>query len=93
MNEPVTTLAAFKRFLKDGGTITLRSFGPAGEEMPHKYRDVPRKAVKVQTVSAMFEGGSWLTFGKASNWSFDGPIATVSFDDGWRMTYEMGEPI
>lgn len=88
-----TTLAGFKRFLQGGGAITLTSYGPEGQEMTHKYRGVKRTAEKVLTMTAkLTPGESWLAYGKAKMWSFDGNIATVVDDEGWHMTYEMELP-
>jgi hypothetical protein len=89
-----TTLAAFRRFLIDGGAITLRGFSYDGEtQNAHKYRDVTRTSQVVQTERVkLTPGESWLTFGPAADWTFDGATATVHGEHGPLMVYEMGEP-
>jgi hypothetical protein len=92
-----TTLAAFKRYLKDGGAITLRYFSYDGvNEAPHKYMGVTRTAVgssgKNPVSLRLTPGDSWLTFGKAGDWVFEGNTASVHGEYGFHMTYEMGEP-
>jgi hypothetical protein len=85
-----TTLAAFKRFLGNGGVITLRSFRDNGVEWRHKYKDVPRTAEVVQDNAVMLTpGDSWLYYGKAGQWTFDGAIARCTDELGGTLTYEM----
>lgn len=94
MNEYPTTLAAFKRFLSSGGSLTLRAFSwDEGVEEPHRYKDVTRTSGIMQTEKVMLTPGeSWLSFGKAGDWTFEGNMATVHAKYGPRMTYEMGAP-
>ena len=98
------TLAALKRAVGGGATLTLRRYEvrrgldtdwrPAG----HPHLDVPRTGDRCQTVSVRLQpGGSWLTYGKASAWEFEeiegGTLATVTdvgeSGYGVRMTYEV----
>lgn len=67
----VHTLAELKRAFSEyhatGGTLTLIR----AEGMPnHRYLNVPRKIEKVQTNAIKFEGGSWLEFDKAPEYTF-----------------------
>ena len=81
---PLKTLADFKRSVANGDTYVLtwheyyswteHRLAPA----PHKYLGVPRRAEKVQTARWRWEGGSWMDFGKASQWTFDGNVATYA---------------
>lgn len=89
---PLTTLASFKRSLQAGDAYELISNawmqdGVWREDIEsHKYGFVPRTAAKVQTNAVMWEGGSWFQFGKASDWTFDGDVASRE-DEYGRLTY------
>ena len=43
---------------------------PTEKNNPHKFLNIIRKVVKVQTNGLYFEGGSWLDFPKASQCTF-----------------------
>lgn len=106
MGTAPTTLAAFKRWLREneGATLTLRSSyswtpsGPNGE-MPHRFRGVAR-TVKVRSRDAVLttpEGEkSILDFGRATDWDFSAwPIvATTNDHDGYgaRLMYAVSVP-
>jgi hypothetical protein len=53
-----------------------------------------RKVAKVQTNAWMFEGGSWMDFGKAADWKFEGNRMTWTDPHtvGFFLTYEMVMP-
>jgi hypothetical protein len=64
--EVMKTLADLKRKLQKGITVKLTWSLYSG----HKYLDKPRKVEIVQANAIMFEGGSWLQWGKASDYRF-----------------------
>ena len=68
--EAVNSLAALKRYFKAGGRIQLVEYLYHGRPTNHKNLLVERKPEIVQTNSVMFEGGSWLDYGKAADWEF-----------------------
>jgi hypothetical protein len=79
----MNTLADFKRRLAERPTVTLINCN-----QQHKALNVPRKVAKMQTNAVMFEGGSWLYFDKASNWSFADGLATYT-DAYIELTYKL----
>jgi len=73
-------------------TLTLTATESNG--MPaHKFLGITRKVGKIQTngiylVDPETNRGSWLDWGKASLWSFDGDLAT--YQDEWTtLTYKV----
>lgn len=84
----ITSLADFKRKLKQPGAHVTMT------KMPHAYNDharkyfesvigVPRPVMKVQGEQfsmLTFGKESWMGFGKAAQWTFNGDIA--SYDPG-----------
>jgi hypothetical protein len=89
------TLAAFKRAIAGGATVTLiKSEGWRGGE-PHRALGIPRKASRAtpNSKAILWDDGSSLGFGKASQWTFEGNRAVLAFDgyDGpIVLTYEVG---
>jgi len=63
--------------MRDGEFVSVPPKNP-------NYRGV----MKLQTNSVKLEGGSWLTFGKASEWQFDHDASRAVNTTQWsRMTY------
>lgn len=96
------TLAALKRMIEAGATLTLRSYETETSEgwapMRHKYQGVPRRADRCQTASVRLQPGeSWLSYGRAGSWTFEeiegGVLATMTDEgDGYygaRLVYEV----
>lgn len=93
------TLTDLKRYLATpSATVTMTNYElPAGDGWraltPHNTN--PRTVAKLQTNAvALFDdttksGKSWLTFGNASEWTFDGLIATNT-TKYCRLTYRIG---
>jgi len=69
----IKTLADFKR-LPEGTEIKLHSTSMQN----HKYSGVIRKIEKKQTNGIKFEGGSWLEYPKASEFSIDGDFIRIA---------------
>ena len=88
------TLADLKRELaKPNATLTLLAYAVSGEPKPHVYAGVARTVHTLQTNAVALshpENGkvSWLTFGKAGDWKFDGNVATYA-DAYISLTYEL----
>ena len=71
----MNTLADFKRL--DVGTV-LELVQADG--MPeHKYLNVPRKIEHKQSNAIRFEGGSWLYYPKANEFSFENDLIIISY--------------
>ena len=99
----VRNLAGFKRYLKAGGRVKLvkhfRTDPNTGDRVDisrmHRMLNVVRFPKIVQTKSVGFvpdddrdARASWLDLDKASEWSFNGNLATS--DDGYFMlVYEL----
>lgn len=86
------SLAGFKRALARPGAmvqIIEHSFAETRKPKSDPFWQ-PRKVVRLLAGSAAFEmpegRASWLQFGKASNWSFEGNRAKMN-DDGLRIVY------
>jgi hypothetical protein len=83
------SLAEFKRAMSAPGTIvTIVDYKSHGVPALHRYHNVPRVVAKAQNESVAFKDpddsskpASWLSYGKASQGSFDGDVATC--DEGW----------
>lgn len=95
------TLADLKRYLaKDGATLQLVSREHLNSEnvwvSATPFNTDKRKVAKLQTNSVSLvtptnkSGVSWLDFGKASEWTFDGNKATTETNH-FRMTYLVEE--
>ena len=91
------TLAGLKRYLADGGTLTLTE---ATGLPAHKFLGVTRTAPDARPGSERVRlepGGSYLGFGKASEWAFDPDASTATMTDGagesWAavLTYRLGD--
>lgn len=86
------TLADFKRATATPNvTLTMIDFALIkGDKIvwvaPHNPH--PRKVIKVQSERIQLEGGSWLDYGKATQWVIYGDTATYQ-DDYCRMTYKV----
>ena len=80
----ISTLAELKRALTMGArveTLTMLSGAVVPEGHPFRVREV----TKVQTQAVRLDNKSWLDFGKASEWNFEGD--TFKHNDG--RTYRM----
>jgi hypothetical protein len=84
------TFADIKRKFKENIIVTLYQHDSLTNI--HKYLNVPRKIAKLQTNAIMFEGGSWLHFGKASDWVIidDNTFKVRCFEDKF-MYYKIQE--
>lgn len=71
------TLADLKRTLTVGTRLTLIDTNMVG----HKYLNITRAIEKVQTNSIKFEGGSWLEFGKAADYTINDREFTQTFPE------------
>ena len=81
------TLADLKRAVATPNTtLTLvASLAPKTGEVGHKYLNLTRRVAKAQTNAVALldpetNRTSWLDYGKATNWSFAGDLATYSTD-------------
>ena len=90
-------LAALKRYLADGGTITLTD---ATGLPAHKFLGVTRRAVEMRptsSVAILNPGASRLDFGHAEAWTFDPEASTATLSDdpeedwGTVLTYRLGD--
>lgn len=77
----IENIAQFKRHLLEGKSMTLIDYKWNGKSEPHKYLNIERKPVKVQTNAVKFEGGSWLQYPKATQTIFKDNTMTI--DDGY----------
>lgn len=77
----IENMAQFKKYLLAGNPVTLIDYQWNGKSEPHKYLNIPRKPIKVQTNAVKFEGGSWLQYPKASQCQFTND--TISINDGY----------
>lgn len=68
--ENVTTLAALKRHFKAGHGVVLVEYLYHGKPCGHKMLGIERHPDIVQTNSVCLNG-SWMDYGKASQWEFD----------------------
>ena len=66
----VTSLAGLKRYLGSGGAMRLDEYLYHGMPCGHKNLGVVRKPITVQTNAVQFEDGSWLYYGRVSEWEF-----------------------
>ena len=85
MNTSVTvkSLADFKRFLASPGAtvqVTHHDFVTPDRAKPGFFD--PKQVAKVQSNSVQFTTGSWLAFGKASSYRFNGDTVTVALSEG-----------
>ena len=84
------SLAEFKRYLaKPNSKIRMSELYWQGVPQDVFFKDW-RGVRKLQSTQVQLENGSWLTFGKASEWEFDGSKAIVD-SDGIKIVYEIGE--
>ena len=93
------TLADFKRWLAtENATLTIQEYKVVDPEtrvlrrLTHKFEGIPRKVAKLQTESFQLETAdgqvSWMTFGKAGEWTFD--LGKASCDTEWMtLVYEL----
>jgi hypothetical protein len=94
----MNNLAEFKRYLaRPDANIRMMSIEHLrnGEWVsgPVKYPDW-RSVDKLQTNAVKFEGGSWLYFGKASEWAFDNASGiAVNLSGHTRLTYKWANVI
>lgn len=80
MSSYPTNLAQLKKFLSVGRVLTLHMDG-------HKMDGVPRKIEISQSNAVKFEGGSWLYYSKAGDYSFT-PEGFKVNETGWpELTY------
>ena len=99
----VTTLAGLKHYFKAGGTATLVAHlhhSVSGEvfdvSQRHAALGVRRKPCKVQGNAVAFESvlepgeASWLYYGNASSWTFDGNTARVRTGHS-ELVYELND--
>jgi len=83
------TFADIKRKFKDNVVLTCYQHDFKND---FKFLNVPRKIAKLQTNAIMFEGGSWLYFGKASSWIvIDENKFKVKFSDDKFIYYKIDE--
>ena len=88
----VNSLTAFKRYLKTRGATCLTSYEYHGLPCGHKNLGVIRKPKIVQSNAVQFEGGSWLYFDTAKDWSFfskDEKNFAVNDCGFCKLTYEL----
>lgn len=74
----IKTLAELKRALVAGFKLQLVGC----DRMDHKYMGTIRAVEKQQTNAVKFEGGSWLEFGKAGEYTF--------YDYGFKQNFGGG---
>lgn len=99
-----TNLAGFKRFMGDGGVLTLDRFEVVsdGDWMPsaHKRVGTPRISADNAQGSILVlvspdpkddSMTSRLMYGPAKDWTFEGDLAIVN-DGDMRLTYRMSSP-
>lgn len=92
------TLADFKRALATpDATLTITHFvhTATGRPMEHKFANLNRPIVKVQTNAVAILSPvtiySWLYFGNASDWVFNGNIA-CQVDEHAILVYRLNLP-
>ena len=106
MNYP-TNLAGFKRFMGDGGVLTLEDFEIAEPDAVMQWRRATHKRIGTPRVSADNAQGSILVvvspdpkddsitsrlmYGPAKDWTFEDDLAVVN-DGDIRLTYRMSSP-
>lgn len=83
----IKTLASLKRHFENGGGAIVREYYYHGRPAPHKYMDVERRPTKCQK-NGVYLGSSFLDYGKASEWTFSGNIATTE-NEFCRLVYEL----
>jgi hypothetical protein len=85
----ITTLAQLKRELKEGVTVTIID-NKFWNNKNHPAFNKPRSIIKVQTNSLKYSDNSWMDFGKAKDYQFNGNTFTWLLDnEGHFITYRI----
>lgn len=81
-------LAALKRHFENGGGSVLEEYWYHGSLSAHPALGVERYPETTQSNCVQFDDGSWLYYGKASNWKFQGDLAIL--DEGFcKLVYRL----
>lgn len=84
--EKVNTLAALKRHFKNGHGVVLTKYLYHGQPCEHKMLGIERHPDIVQTNSVCLNG-SWMDYGKASQWTFDAENGKAVYDCGFAVLH------
>ena len=90
----IKSLADFRRVLRTPGLSVLLIENTAAPQPPDHPCWLPTTVAKVQTNSVAFNVAGkkwWIDFGKASEWSFDGDVATNTRERG-RIAFRLSLP-
>lgn len=82
--DKVTSLASLKRHFQAGHGVVLVEYLYHGKPAPHRMLNVERHPDKVQT-NGVYLGGSWMDYGKASQWTFDPDSDGATLDCGFAL--------